>query len=96
MAFISQYLKTAYNLSERQSGLITSDVSGFWQPEYFVQVGFIQAIETCRKDKKNITKQAQTGRNHRKEIPKIQDVSLMYTYVIISIFSYILSSRVFF
>lgn len=50
-----------YNLSERQGALTPSDVSVFGQPEYFVQMGFIQAIETCKNGKKSVSKQAQTG-----------------------------------
>lgn len=50
-----------YNLSERQGTLTPSDVSGFGQPEYFVQMGFVQAIKTYRNGEKNGSKQAQTS-----------------------------------
>lgn len=50
-----------YNLSERQGALTPSDVSGFGQPEYFVQMGFIQAIKTCSDGEKSVSKQAQTN-----------------------------------
>lgn len=59
---MSHYLQTMYNLSQRQSAFITADVSGFGQPEYFVQMRLIQAIEACWNDKKSIMKQAQASR----------------------------------
>lgn len=51
-----------YDLSKRQSTFVTANVSGFGQPEYFVQMRLIQAIEACWNDKKSIIKQAQASR----------------------------------
>lgn len=64
---VSHYLQAMDNLSQGQSALITADVSGFGQPEYFVQMGLIQAVEACWDDRKSIIKRAQASRSMGRE-----------------------------
>lgn len=64
---MSRYLQAVDNLSQGQRVLITADVSGFGQPEYFVQMGLIQAVEACWDDKKSIIKRAQASRSMGRE-----------------------------
>lgn len=60
---MSHYLQAMDDLSQGQSALITADVSGFGQPEYFVQMGLIQAVEACWDDRKSVIKRAQASRS---------------------------------
>lgn len=67
MEVVSHYLQAMDNLSQRQSALVTADVSGFGQPEYFVQMGLIQAVAACWNDKKSIIKRARASRSMGRE-----------------------------